>query len=141
MTTPTAQVLAEAAARRHANTEPGASGMQLMQEHEKRQHFRRLIDPGIVRPNSKQVAMDSLKASTLPICHVMPRTHAFILTLHAQTLSTMADNILREPDNPKYQTFKHENDTIKRRLIQPKGALEYALAVSVCDRRAWLVVL
>ncbi|KAG6378948.1 hypothetical protein JVT61DRAFT_13234 [Boletus reticuloceps] len=42
----------------------------------------------------------------------------------------MAENILREPDNPKYQTFKHENDTIKRRLIQPKGALEYALAVT-----------
>ena len=35
----------------------------------------------------------------------------------------MAENILREPDNPKYQMFK-------RRLIQPKGALEYALAVS-----------
>ena len=43
----------------------------------------------------------------------------------------MADNILREPDNPKYQMFKRENDTIKRRLIEPKGALEYALAVSV----------
>lgn len=42
----------------------------------------------------------------------------------------MAENILREPENPKYHTFKHENDTIKRRLIQPKGALEYALAVS-----------
>jgi len=36
---------------------------------------------------------------------------------------------LREPDNSKYQTFKRENDTIKRRLIQPKGALEYALAL------------
>lgn len=46
----------------------------------------------------------------------------------------MADNILREPDNPKYQMFKRENDTIKRRLIQPKGALEYALAVSVYFR-------
>ncbi|KAF8558749.1 hypothetical protein OG21DRAFT_1595057 [Imleria badia] len=106
MTTPTAEVLAEAAARRHSNTGAGVSGSQLMQEHEKRQHFRRLIDPGIVRPNSKQVAMDSLK-----------------------TLTTMAENILRDPDNPKYQTFKHENDTIKRRLIQPKGALEYALEV------------
>ncbi|KAG8218875.1 hypothetical protein J3R82DRAFT_4554 [Butyriboletus roseoflavus] len=41
----------------------------------------------------------------------------------------MAENILREPENPRYHTFKHENDTIKRRLIQPKGALEYALAL------------
>jgi hypothetical protein len=103
---PTAQVLAEAAAGRRASTETGVSSAQLMQEHEKRQNFRRLIDPGIFRPNSNQVAMDSLK-----------------------TLSTMADNILREPDNPKYRSFKRENDTIKRRLIQPKGALEYALAL------------
>jgi len=36
-----------------------------MEEHEKRQHLRRMIDPGIVRPNSKQVAVDSLKASVL----------------------------------------------------------------------------
>jgi len=43
----------------------------------------------------------------------------------------IAENILREPENPKYQTFKRENDLIKRRLIEPKGALEYALAVSV----------
>lgn len=42
----------------------------------------------------------------------------------------MADNILRDPENPRYHSFKHENDTIKRRLIQPKGALEYALEVS-----------
>lgn len=46
-----------------------------------------------------------------------------------QTLSTIAENLLREPENPRYHTFKHENDTIKRRLIQPKGALEYALEV------------
>ena len=58
---PTAQVLADAAARRHASTATGVSSAQLMQEHEKRQNFRRLIDPGIFRPNSKQVAMDSLK--------------------------------------------------------------------------------
>ena len=43
----------------------------------------------------------------------------------------MAENILREPDNPKYQTFKCEDDTIKRRLIQPKG---YALAMSSLTR-------
>ncbi|KAF8450269.1 hypothetical protein L210DRAFT_2377530 [Boletus edulis BED1] len=106
MSSPTAQLLAEAAARRHAGADAGVSSAQLMEEHEKRQNLRRMIDPGIIRPNSRQVAMDSLK-----------------------TLSTMAENILREPDNPKYQTFKHENDTIKRRLIQPKGALEYALAL------------
>lgn len=62
---PTAQVLAEAAASRRASTGAGVSGAQLMQEHEQRQNFRRLIDPGIFRPNAKQVAMESLKASVL----------------------------------------------------------------------------
>jgi hypothetical protein len=106
MATPTAQLLAEAAAKRHVNSDVGTSTAQLEQEHEKRQHFRRLIDPGIFRPNSKPVAMDALK-----------------------TLSMIAENILREPDNPKYHTFKSENDGIKRKLIQPKGALEYAIAL------------
>lgn len=63
---PTAEVLAEAAARRHANAEASTPAAQLMQEHEKRQMFRRLIDPGIFRPNSKEVAMESLKASSCP---------------------------------------------------------------------------
>ncbi|KAH0840149.1 hypothetical protein J3R83DRAFT_1130 [Lanmaoa asiatica] len=122
---PTAQVLAEAAARRHPGTEAGTSDAQFMQEHDKRQMFRRLIDPGIFRPNSKETAMDSLKASG---GIVVPRI-ALLIFYTPQTLSTIAENILREPENPRYHTFKHENDTIKRRLIQPKGALEYALAV------------
>ncbi|KAG9317686.1 hypothetical protein JVU11DRAFT_1898 [Chiua virens] len=102
---PSAEVLADAAARRHT-TNTDAPTAQSMEDHEKRQNFRRLIDPGIFRPNSKEVAMDSLKS-----------------------LSTIANNILREPDNTRYHSFKRENDTIKRRLIQPKGALEYALAL------------
>ncbi|KAG8218876.1 hypothetical protein J3R82DRAFT_4555 [Butyriboletus roseoflavus] len=63
MSPPTAQVLAEAAARRQLGPEASVSGAQLMHEHDKRQTFRRLIDPGIFRPNSKEVAMNSLKAS------------------------------------------------------------------------------
>jgi len=96
----------DAAVRRHiADTTASTSdAAQLMHEHEKRQLFRRLIDPGIFRPNSREVAMNALK-----------------------TLSMIAENMLREPENPKYRSFKRENDTIKRRLIEPKGALEYAL--------------
>lgn len=30
-------------------------------DHEKRQEFRRLVDPGIMRPNSKEVAIASLR--------------------------------------------------------------------------------
>jgi hypothetical protein len=79
---PTAQVLAEAAAGRRASTETGVSSAQLMQEHEKRQNFRRLIDPGIFRPNSNQVAMDSLKvrrafsSSSDPVPLARSKSHA-----------------------------------------------------------------
>jgi len=99
-----ADLLAAAAQRRHdADASPEA---QSIQEYEMRQAFRRLIDPGILRPNSKDVATASLK-----------------------TLLTISQNLLREPGNPKFQQFKATNDTIKRRLIDPKGALEYAIAL------------
>ncbi|KZP33032.1 hypothetical protein FIBSPDRAFT_774381 [Athelia psychrophila] len=80
--------------------------MQSLHEYELRLSFRRLIDPGIVRPNSKDTATSSLK-----------------------TLLTISENILRDPENPKYLRFKATNDTIKKRLIEPKGALEYAIAL------------
>ena len=47
----------------------------------------------------------------------------------AQTLSTIAENLLREPDNPKFRQFKSTNTIIKRDLVDPKGTLEYAVAV------------
>ncbi|KAI0306981.1 hypothetical protein B0F90DRAFT_1684033 [Multifurca ochricompacta] len=72
--------------------------------HAKRIEFRRLVDPGIMRPNSKEVALRSLR-----------------------TLSTIAENLLREPDNPKFRQFKPTNTIIKRDLVDPKGALEYAV--------------
>lgn len=75
-------------------------------DHTKRTEFRRLVDPGIMRPNSKEVALRSL-----------------------HTLSTIAENLLREPDNPKFRQFKPTNTIIKRDLVDPKGALEYAVAM------------
>ncbi|KAN0132507.1 hypothetical protein V8E53_009523 [Lactarius tabidus] len=74
--------------------------------HEKRTEFRRLIDPGITRPNSKEVALRSL-----------------------HTLSKIAENLLREPDNPKFRQFKPTNTIIKRDIVDPKGTLEYAVAM------------
>ncbi|KAH9965740.1 hypothetical protein BC827DRAFT_1179494 [Russula dissimulans] len=74
--------------------------------HAKRTEFRRLVDPGITRPNSKEVALRSLR-----------------------TLSKIADNLLREPDNVKFRQFKPTNVIIKRDLVGPKGALEYAVAM------------
>ncbi|KAH8118558.1 hypothetical protein DFH11DRAFT_1874689 [Phellopilus nigrolimitatus] len=74
--------------------------------HEVKQAFRRLIDPGIMRPNNRETAVTSLK-----------------------TLATLSDNLLRDPDNPKFQQFKPTNDVIKKRLVDVKGALEYAVAL------------
>ncbi|KAJ7283621.1 hypothetical protein C8J57DRAFT_1293078 [Mycena rebaudengoi] len=72
-------------------------------EHELRQKFRRLIDPGILRPNAEQQAVNSLK-----------------------TLLTISENLLREPDNPKFRSFKPTNTIVKKNLIDPKGTVEYA---------------
>jgi hypothetical protein len=41
-----------------------------------------------------------------------------------QTLTTLAENLLREPSNPKFQSFKPTNDAIKKRIVEPPGALE-----------------
>jgi len=98
--------LAEAAERRNINQVGGVSGKQLLQEHERRQMFRRLINPGIYRPNPEEVAVASLKV-----------------------LSTLAENLLRDPDNPKFRQFKTTNTTIEKNLVKPKGALEYAIAL------------
>jgi hypothetical protein len=47
-----------------------------------------------------------------------------------QTLLAISENLLREPDNPKFQQFKPTNSIIKRDLVDPKGALEFAIQVS-----------
>lgn len=59
---------AEAALRRTqqpAGKAPNAKE-QFAQERDKRQNFRRLIDPGIVRPNSKEVASLALQVRLPP---------------------------------------------------------------------------
>ena len=56
----TADVLAAAAQRRAQDANASPEG-QSIQDYEMRQNFRRLIDPGILRPNSKDVATASLK--------------------------------------------------------------------------------
>lgn len=120
-----ADALAEAAERRTRQATPQLTAAQLAAEHEHRQKFRRLIDPGITRPNPKDKALSSLKvlgSHYLPVikCH----SCAF-----CQTLLTISDNLLRDPENPKYQRFKPTNTLIKRELVDRKGALEYAIEV------------
>ncbi|KAJ7700129.1 hypothetical protein B0H17DRAFT_901028, partial [Mycena rosella] len=95
-----------AAAERRLRQHQGPSPSELQfsgAEHDLRQKFRRLIDPGILRPNAKEQALASLK-----------------------TLLLISENLLREPTNVKYQRFKPTNGLIKRNIIDPKGTVEYA---------------
>lgn len=41
----------------------------------------------------------------------------------------ITENLLQEPNNPKFQRFKPTNSVIKRDLVDPKGALEFAIEV------------
>ncbi|CAE6523176.1 unnamed protein product [Rhizoctonia solani] len=84
---------------------PGESE-ELRYEHERpiRQKFRRLVDPGIVRDNSEADAKRALGV-----------------------LLKLSENLLSDPENPKFREFKSTNNTIKRSLIEPKGAIEFAI--------------
>jgi len=73
-------------------------------DHDRRQEFRRLVDPGITRPNSREVANEAIK-----------------------TLLMLAGNLIDHPEEAKYQRFKPTNAAIKRTIVDPKGSLEYAV--------------
>ncbi|CDO75594.1 hypothetical protein BN946_scf184858.g34 [Trametes cinnabarina] len=95
------------AEREKAAADAAAQGLSFdVRNHEKRQEFRRMIDPGILRPNPRSLALEAL-----------------------QTLLKLAENIIDHPDEVKYQRFKPTNPTIKRLLVEPRGTLEYAVAV------------
>jgi hypothetical protein len=62
--TVSADAVAAAALTRVIQAPTQKSAAQLAAEHDQRQAFRRLIDPGIIRPNSKEQANSSLKVNT-----------------------------------------------------------------------------
>lgn len=45
-------------------------------------------------------------------------------------LSTIAENLLNDRENEKFRKFKPTNNLIKKNLVEVKGAVEYAVAVS-----------
>ena len=65
-----ADTLAAAALIRANQVPTQKSAAQLAAEHDQRQAFRRLIDPGIVRPNSKEQGHSSIKVNTLRLRHL-----------------------------------------------------------------------
>lgn len=58
-----ADAAAAAALARASQAPKQKSPTQLTAEHDRRQAFRRLINPGILRPNSKEQASSSLKVN------------------------------------------------------------------------------
>lgn len=52
---------AAAAERRIRQAQPQKTAAQQAAMHERRQKFRRMIDPGIMRPNAHEQAVQSLK--------------------------------------------------------------------------------
>jgi len=73
-------------------------------DHDRRQEFRKLVDPGITRPNSREVAYEGIKA-----------------------LLQLAENLINHPENEMYRRFKSTNRFIQRKIVDPKGTLEYAV--------------
>jgi len=74
------------------------------QDHDRRQEFRRLVDPGITRQNSREVAYEAIK-----------------------TLLMLAQNVIDHPREEKYHRFKSTNPAIQKKIVDPKGTLEYAV--------------
>ncbi|KZP00002.1 hypothetical protein CALVIDRAFT_552866 [Calocera viscosa TUFC12733] len=100
-----AEAVAAAQARAQAAKEEAALHVAYHEDnHELRQRFRRLIDPGIMKHNDKKAIGECFN-----------------------TLLTLADNLAKDPDNPKFQSFKATNKLIKRTLLDVNGGLEYAV--------------
>ena len=72
--------LAAAAELRTRQAIPQLTAAQMAAEREKRQKFRRLLDPGITRPNSKDQALSSLKVGVvLKLYSAVCRSHKTVL--------------------------------------------------------------
>jgi len=70
--------------------------------HTARQEFRRLLDPGILQNNDKNDAAKSLRF-----------------------LNRVTENILKNPDNPKYQRLKINKDSMKQHVMSKRGTVEF----------------
>ena len=66
--------LAAAAELRTRQAVPQLTAAQMAAEQEKRQKFRRLLDPGITRPNSKEQALRSLKVGCCTYILLFPES-------------------------------------------------------------------
>ena len=101
-------------------------------DHDRRQEFRRLVDPGITRPNSREVAYEAIKVRSCPPFSVI--THARRANSALKTLLMLSGNIIDHPEEEKYHRFKPTNTGIRKKIVDPKGSLEYAVEVRATCR-------
>jgi len=100
----TREVAIRAAQARSTPRDPDqALGKESLDE---KKAFRRIIIAQIERHNDDRVSIESVKV-----------------------LLKLASNILHNPGEQKYQQFRTTNSIIQRHLVEPKGALEYAVAM------------
>ena len=105
-------------------------------DHDRRQEFRRLVDPGITRSNSREVAYEAIKVRSCHLVSVI--SHAKWANGVSKTLAMLAKNIIDHPDEQKYHRFKPTNTAIRRKIVDPKGTLEYAVeARRTCHRSSY----
>lgn len=73
MPAPNPNALADAIERRlqeqraQSQQDKGTGYVAFDEDHEKRQEFRRMIDPGILRPNARTLALESLRVRQFPL--------------------------------------------------------------------------
>lgn len=100
-------------------------------DHPVRQEFRRLLDPGILRSNDKNDAAMSLKARD-PVDDW--RLFTLGLMFGLQVLNKITENILQNPNDPKYWRLKTTADRMNLHIMSRKGTVEFLQ--KVCSFRA-----
>lgn len=70
-------------------------------DHPQRQEFRRMLDPGILRNNDKDAVMS------------------------LRVLNEITENILKNPDEPKYRRLKTTSDRMNRHIMSRNGTVEF----------------
>jgi hypothetical protein len=139
------EILRQAAERRNPRARVAASGKTPRisknsdfepwdADHHVRQEFRRMLDPGILRYNDKKDAVASLKVRSLADA---PQSFNSKPIPGRQVLSEITENILKNPDDPKYRRLKITAKKMNQQIMPMNGTVEFLQ--KVCSSRGVFV--
>lgn len=94
-------------------------------DHPIRQEFRRLLDPGILRNNDKKDAAESLRVRNPADDCDNDRFTTLGLTIRLQVLNKITENILKNPDVPKYRKLDPTKRMMNLHIMSKKGTVEF----------------